>query len=240
MAKYKTKTFTDEDVNNIVNLYNIGYDINKIREVTGIAANLIRKYLVMKYDNKIPITKDESSYYRRLYQRGKTLSEISVETGRTVSVIRPYVKDLIAKDEKIKEQKEIEKIKLNKSSISTDNVLMIYFDSEYGIHDIAKYYSVSDSVIEFIIKNHINKHCHIINFNSLFEKPLTITKIKLFRDFFCNIGDWYSIQVINSDFETETIKFSILEKYSNIVVTTYKDFKYRDILLNCKPINKKK
>ena len=39
MAKYKTKTFTDEDVNNIVNLYNIGYDINKIREVTGIAAN---------------------------------------------------------------------------------------------------------------------------------------------------------------------------------------------------------
>lgn len=240
MARYKTKTFTEYDINNIINLYDIGYDMNKIRDVTNIALNIIRKYLVMEYDNKIPITKEESNYYRRLYQKGKSLAEIALETGRTVSVIRPYVKDLIAKDEKIKKQKEINKFKEYKSHINIDSVLTMYFNSKYTIYDIAKYYSVSDSDVKNIIQDHINKNCNKINFKYLFELPLDVTKVKLFRDFFCDVGDIYSTTIINSNFEPENIKFTILEKYSNIVTTTYKDFQYRDILLNCKCINRKK
>ena len=223
MATYKTKNFTENDINNIINLYDFGYSMQQIKDVTNISIDIIKKYLVMKYDSKIPITEDEICYFKEAYKSGKDLTDISNVTGRTTSVIRNYVKDLISDREKLKEEKKIKDIMNHKLNMNDSDIINIYLSSEYTIYDIAKYYEVSDNIIRNIIKEWVyNK----ISYSNLFEVPITVAKIKIFRDFYCSKGDKYNINITTPSGEIKNVTITIDKLYPK-VVTTDKDILFK-------------
>jgi predicted DNA-binding protein YlxM (UPF0122 family) len=235
MPKYKTKNFTDADINNIINLYELGYSIQEIRDVTGIAKNVIKKYIVMKYDGKIPITSDEIAYFRKCFKSGKSLVDISSLTGRTASVIRTYIKDLISSK---KEQEEEEKLRLvlkQKAEKNSRDILDIYLNSVYEMTDIAEYYEMPIDPIRDIIKSWVDK---CMPYNRLFELPLDTTKIKIFKDFYCSPGDKYKIDILSPLGEYKSNTITIEKLYPKIIDTNKGSFTYKDIILKAKLVSR--
>lgn len=236
MPTYKTKNFTEKDINNIINLYDLGYSMKQIKNITDIDLDIIKRYLVMKYDSKIPITEDEIYYFREEYKSGKDLTDISYSTGRTISVIRNYIKNLITDRERSEEEKKMQNIMNHKAAMKNSDVIDIYLNSTYTIHDIAKYYNTSDDNIKEIIKKWIyNK----ISYDSLFETPIDIIKVKIFRDFYCNKGDKYSIDIITPSGELKNIVITIDGLYPKVITTDNGSFTYRDLILKAKLVSRK-
>ena len=236
MPTYKTKNFTERDINNIINLYDLGYSMEQIQNITNIDLDIIKKYLVMKYDSKIPITEDEICYFKEAYKSGKDLTDISHSTGRTISVIRNYIKNLIGNRERSEKEKKIQEFINHKSSMNASDVINIYLNSAYTIHDIAKYYNTSDNNIKEIIKKWVyNK----ISYDSLFEVPIDIIKAKIFRDFYCNKGDKYSIDITTPSGELKNIVITIDGLYPKVITTDNGSFTYRDLILKAKLVSRK-
>ena len=232
MSKYRSKYIKDLDIKNIINLYDLGRSIEEIQYITNIDRNVIKKFLVMQYNDKIPITKEEIKYIRDLYKKCKIIPDISQKTGRTVSVIRYYLKDLITKENDKKDKEMMEKVLKIRSIIIPQDVIRIYLETGYDIKDIATYYNVNIDIIEKIIKDYIDKN---ITFESLFEKPFTKAKVKIFRDFFCKVGDKYNI--INTS-NGKNINIIIKIKSTHIVLTDKGSYQYKDIIFNGKKSNK--
>lgn len=235
MPKYRSKNFTDADINNIINLYELGYSIQQIRDITKIAKDVIKKYLVIKFDNEIPITLDEKSYFRKIYKAGKSITEISHITGRNCSVIRRYIKDLITDKEKEEEHKENESILKKKANKNSEDIINIYLNSSYEISDIAKYYNTSNDSIRKVIKSWVDKYT---TYDKIFEKPINIIKEKIFKDFYCNIGDKYEVIVHTFEDGNKLSVATIKELYPKIVMTDKGSFSYRDIILDSKLISR--
>ena len=232
MSKYRSKYIKDLDIKNIINLYDLGRSIEEIQYITNIDRNVIKKFLVMQYNDKIPITKEEIKYIRDLYKKCKIIPDISQKTGRTVSVIRYYLKDLITKENDKKDKEMMEKVLKIRSIIIPQDVIRIYLETGYDIKDIATYYNVNIDIIEKIIKDYIDKN---ITFESLFEKPFTKAKVKIFRDFFCKVGDKYNIVNTNNG---ENIDIIIKIKSTHIILTDKGSYQYKDIIFNGKKSNK--
>lgn len=236
MPTYKTKNFTERDIGNIINLYDLGYSMEQIQNITNIDLDIIKKYLVMKYDSKIPITEDEICYFKEAYKSGKDLTDISHSTGRTISVIRNYIKNLIGNRERSEKEKKMQEFINHKSSMNASDVINIYLNSAYTIHDIAKYYNTSDNNIKEIIRKWVyNK----ISYDSLFEVPIDIIKAKIFRDFYCNKGDKYSIDITTPSGELKNIVITIDELYPKVITTDNGSFTYRDLILKAKLVSRK-
>ncbi len=236
MPTYKTKNFTERDIGNIINLYDLGYSMEQIQNITNIDLDIIKKYLVMKYDSKIPVTEDEICYFKEAYKSGKDLTDISHSTGRTISVIRNYIKNLIGNRERSEKEKKMQEFINHKSSMNASDVINIYLNSAYTIHDIAKYYNTSDNNIKEIIKKWVyNK----ISYDSLFEVPIDIIKAKIFRDFYCNKGDKYSIDITTPSGELKNIVITIDELYPKVITTDNGSFTYRDLILKAKLVSRK-
>lgn len=235
MPIHKTR-ITETDINNIINLYDLGYSIDQINNITNIDINIIKKYLVMKYDSKIPITEEEIYYFKNEYKSGKSLIDISNSTGRTISVIRNYIKNLIFNKEKLEKDKKIQNIIDHKSSMTTSDILDMYLNSEYTISDIAKYYNTLDNNIKDIIKSYVYDK---IPYDSLFKNPINTIKIKIFKDFYCSKGDKYSIDIITPNKEIKNTIITINELYPKIIITDNGSFTYKDIILKAKLVSRK-
>lgn len=236
MPTYKTKNFTERDISNIINLYDLGYSMEQIQNITNIDLDIIKKYLVMKYDSKISITEDEICYFKEAYKSGKDLTDISHSTGRTISVIRNYIKNLIYDRERSEKEKRMQEFINHKSYMNASDVINIYLNSAYTIHDIAKYYNTSDNNIKEIIRKWVyNK----ISYDSLFEVPIDIIKAKIFRDFYCNKGDKYSIDITTPSGELKNIVITIDGLYPKVITTDNGSFTYRDLILKAKLVSRK-
>ncbi len=233
MPRHKIR-ITDTDVNNIIDLYKLNYSIDQIKAATNIASNIIRKYIVMEYGSKISITSDEISYFREAYESGKTLADISNDTGRSISIIRVHIRDLISSKEKIKEKNKLKKISNYKANMTPNNVIDIYLNTNYDIKDIAKYYNKQYDIIKEIIKKWVNIN---MPFEKIFSIPFDTAKMKIFRDFYCNIGDEYKT-IINDEGKLKNINYIIEDIYPKIVVTNKGHFTYKDIILNSELIHR--
>lgn len=238
MVRYKRKNITETDIRNIVNLYELKKDINYVSSITGINKKVVKRYLVMKYDTDIPLTDEEINDFRDLYNKGKSLTDISQITGRPVSVIRKYIKDLISNNNREDKLKRVKTILKSKINMNPDQIFDIYMNTGFDIKDIAKYYEAPIDVIETIIKTYVDKY---ISFDSVFEKPYTKGKIKVFKDFYCNIGDKYHLNFYKnssyvSEDEAKSKDIIIKKKSTNTVITENESFQYKDIILYGKKI----
>lgn len=235
----------EKEIETIIKMYKEKKSLEEIAISTGFLKSTIRKCIILESDIKIPIDEEESKYFKELYKKDKTLFDISNITGRSIESIRPHLNTIIQKRRKKELEKRLKEFHSRISDMKDYDVIKIYMDCSYNISDIAKGYEESEELVRAIIENYVNTS---INYENLFKKPIRSINIKIFRDFFCEIGKEYYINIysdinINSHHRPKKLysskKIIIKTKYPKIIITEEGEtYSYNDILSCEDNINK--
>ena len=235
--KGKFKEPTQKEIKAIISMFKKGKSLEDIAISTGYLKSTVKKCIILESDVKIPIDEEESKYFKELYKKGKSLSDISSMTGRSIETIRPHLNALIQKMRKRELDKRLKEFHSHISDMKDYDVIKIYMDCSYDILDIAKGYEESEELVRAIIENYVRNS---INYENLFKKPIKSINVKIFRDFFCEIGKKYYIDTFNSMNSHHAPKILhypkeiiIKTKYPKIIIAEDgQSYSYNDIL-NC-------
>lgn len=237
--KGKFKEPTQKEIKSIISMFKKGNSLEDIAISTGYLKSTVKKCIILESDIKVPIDEEESKYLKELYKKGKSLADISNMTGRSIETIRPHLNALIQRRKKKELDKKLKEFHSRISDMKDYDVIKIYMDCSYDISDIAKGYEESEDLVRAIVENYVRNN---INYENLFNKPIKSNNVKIFRDFFCEIGKEYYINThseINSNSHHKpkmlhpSKKIIIKAKYPKIVITgDNQSYSYNDIL-NC-------